>query len=169
MIYALIEYDIFINYKIQRDQGDFPQSCHKLYLFTTLAELCYLVVLSHWERHLNGLEQWSWRCCLSARGYSPTAGPGEGSVPAQPVLILCELKATSLTVQGNSHAVKPHTTATRMSALSLPPSQCWLQGVKSWGTDCNWSKIKPDRKCTDFSMSKRGWTNSFYHTKSCHI
>lgn len=59
-----------------------------------------------------------------ARRYSPTSGSREGSVPAQPLLFLCELKVKSLMVQGNSHAGKPQTTATRMPWLPLPPSQC---------------------------------------------
>lgn len=53
----------------------------------------------------------SLRCCLSARGYSPTARSGEGNVPAmgsQPLLFSCELKVKPLMLQVNSHAVKPH-------------------------------------------------------------
>lgn len=97
-----------------------------LLIYHLLPELCYLavcVVLSHWKRSLNGLSYCNLRCCLSARGYSPTAGSVEESVPAtaaqpQPFVIWCELQVKLLMVPVNTHAVKSHNTGARNAFIA---------------------------------------------------
>lgn len=120
------------------------------------------MVLSHWKRSLNGLDQWSLRCCLSARGFSSTAGSGEGNVPAlgcsaTTVLVWTEGEITDGSRQQPCCETSHHSQQNVFTAS--PPKPVLTAGgeVKSWGTDWNWYKIKPDKKMHWFQYQWRWW------------
>lgn len=161
MIYSLIKYDIFINYKIYPETKVI--SHNHVISFITLAVLSGVLITL--ERSLNELDLQSWRCCLSARGYSTTAG-WEGNCllwGAQPPQFLCELKVKPLMLQQLCCKTSHHSHQNAFTASPTKPG--WGRAEALTATD---TRLNQTEKAL-ISASVKVIEPIHSTTQSCHI